>query len=137
MTQIRLSTRLPASAARVWELVGGFNTLPDWHPAIEKSELSESGRVRTLTLADGARLVERLQKHDDRSRSYSYAIAASPLPIADYSATISIRDAGAEGCVMEWSSSFEPHGVPESEAEQAVTAIYESGFESLRRMFGG
>jgi hypothetical protein len=137
MTQINLSTKLPASASRVWELVGGFNALPDWHPAIEKSELSENGRVRTLTLADGARLVERLQKHDDRSRSYSYAIAASPLPIADYSATIRIRDAGAEGCVMEWSGSFEPHGVPEAEARQAITAIYESGFESLRRMFGG
>jgi hypothetical protein len=137
MIRVSLSTKLPASASRVWELVGGFNALPDWHPAIEKSELSESGRVRTLTLANGAKLVERLQKHDDRGRSYSYSIATSPLPITDYTATISIRDAGADGCIMDWSGNFEPQGVPAAEAEKAIAGIYESGFESLRRMFGG
>lgn len=45
---------IPASADQVWQLIGGFNTLPDWLPFIPKSELSDGGRVRTLQTADGA-----------------------------------------------------------------------------------
>ena len=56
---------IPASADQVWQLIGGFNSLPDWLPFIPKSELSEGGRVRSLQTADGAVVVERLQAFDN------------------------------------------------------------------------
>jgi hypothetical protein len=49
---------IPASADQVWQLIGGFNTLPDWLPFIPKSELSEGGRVRTLKTADGGVVID-------------------------------------------------------------------------------
>ena len=45
---------VPVSADQVWQLVGGFNALPDWLPLIVKSEPSEGGRVRHLQTADSA-----------------------------------------------------------------------------------
>ena len=43
MTKVSMSTDLNVSADKVWKLIGGFNVLPDWHPAVEKSELEEEG----------------------------------------------------------------------------------------------
>ena len=62
---------IPASADQVWQLIGGFNTLPDWLPLITNSELSEGGRVRTLKTADGGVVVERLQTFDNAAKTYS------------------------------------------------------------------
>ena len=46
------------SSATVWKLVGNFNSLDVWHPAIVKSELNGNGTKvgtrRLLTLSDGA-----------------------------------------------------------------------------------
>jgi hypothetical protein len=39
---------IPASPNEVWQLIGGFNSLPNWLSYIPKSELSEGGRVRHL-----------------------------------------------------------------------------------------
>ncbi len=60
---------IPASADQVWQLIGGFNSLPDWLPLIPKSELSEGGRVRSLKTADGAVVIERLQGFDNAGKT--------------------------------------------------------------------
>ena len=81
MAKVSLNTRLGVSADKAWELIGGFNTLPDWHPAVEKSELEKEGQERTLTLAGGAKIVEKLVRSDDAERVYSYSILDSPFPV--------------------------------------------------------
>ena len=48
MTKVHVSTQLNAPAAEVWGLIGRWNALPDWHPAVLKSELSEDGKVRRV-----------------------------------------------------------------------------------------
>ena len=100
-----MSTDLNVSADKVWKLIGGFNALPDWHPAMEKSELEEEGRQRRLSLVGGGTIIERLENVDEDSRTYSYAIADSPLPLTNYKPTIKVTGEG-ENCNVEWSSGF-------------------------------
>ena len=57
MTKVSMNTKLNVSAYEAWRLIGGFNALPDWHPAVEKSELTEEGQMRTLSLAGGGTIV--------------------------------------------------------------------------------
>jgi hypothetical protein len=38
---------------------------------------------------------------------------------------------------LEWSSSFLPAGVPETEAVKVIEGIYQAGFDNLKKMFGG
>ena len=76
-----MSTDLNVSADKVWKLTGGFNALPDWHPAMEKSELEEEGQQRRLSLVGGGTIIERLENVDEDSRTYSYTIADS-TPVA-------------------------------------------------------
>lgn len=136
MTKVSMSTRLKVSADQVWDLIGRFNALPDWHPAVEKSELEKAGQMRRLSLAGGGTVIEKLENIDDTERTYTYSIVDSPLPVANYTATLKVTDKG-DGCIVDWSSEFDPMGGREGDAADAIRGIYQAGFDSLRKMFGG
>jgi hypothetical protein len=131
-----MSTELPASVKNVWDLIGGFNALPDWHPAIEKSELSEDGSQRTLHLVGGGSIVERLEKTDDE-HTYRYSILESPLPVRNYTAAIAVKpNPDGTSCTVEWSSDFQAAEASDNEATEVIQGIYQAGFDNLRKMFG-
>jgi hypothetical protein len=140
MTAVHKTAALKAPAQEVWSLIGGFNALPDWHPAVERSEERTEGpdRLRTLSLRGGGSIVERLVKHDDQARAYSYAIVSSPLPVENYRSEIRVRDDGdGRGCIVEWQSEFAPSGASEADAVAAIGGVYEAGLDNLRKRFGG
>jgi hypothetical protein len=122
---------IPASAEQVWQLIGGFNSLPDWLPFIPRSELSDGGRVRSLQTADGAVVIERLQTFDNMGRTYSYSIEQAPFPATEYLATIKVEAQG-DGARVTWSGRFEPVGVSNEEVEALFTGIYSGGLQALR-----
>ena len=80
LAEASASIDVSASADQVWQLIGGFGSLPDWLPYIPKSELSAGGRVRHLANLRGDTIVERLEVFDDGARSYSYSILQAPSP---------------------------------------------------------
>ena len=137
MASVSVNQDFPVPAQVVWTAIGGFNALPEWHPAVERSELEEDGgtTLRRLHLAGGGELLEKLEQVDENERLYSYSILSGPLPVANYTASIRVK-ATAAGCNVEWSSQFEPSGAPESDAVAAIRNIYEAGFDNLKRMFG-
>ena len=101
MAKVTSSTALPVPAQSVWAVIGGFNALPDWHPAVEKSETKteDGAKVRTLSLAGGGAIVEKLVSSDHKERTYSYAILSGPLPVANYEASIRVRESDSGiGC---------------------------------------
>ncbi|WP_064120916.1 SRPBCC family protein [Pseudomonas fluorescens] len=122
---------IPASADQVWQLIGGFDTLPDWLPFIPDSELSDGGRVRTLQTADGAVVVERLQAFDNTAKTYSYSIEQAPFPATDYLATIKVEAQG-QGARVTWSGRFNAKGVSDEEVVALFSGIYQGGLEALR-----
>lgn len=136
MPKVSMSQDLSVPADQLWQLVGRFNALPDWHPGVEKSELTEEGQTRKLSLVGGGTIVEKLEKIDDHSRTYSYSIVDSPLPVKNYKATLTVSGDG-DSSSLEWSSEFEAAGLPENDAMKAIENIYQSGFDNLKKMFGG
>ena len=119
------------------KLVGQFNALPDWHPAITASKLEDGGKIRRLSLFGGGEIVERLEQIEPGDRLYRYSIVSGPLPVANYTATLRVKDGPDGKAVLEWSSEFDPSGASESDATAAVQDIYKMGFDNLRKMFGG
>lgn len=136
MTRVHVTTQLNVPASEVWGLVGRWNALPDWHPAVLKSELSEDGKVRRLTLSGGGVVEERLEENDESRRTYTYALKAGPLPVASYRATIAVKDKGDGAAAVEWSSDFEAKGTSEDEASAFIQEIYRGGLDNLKRIFG-
>lgn len=132
MAKVTEQVGLERSADAVWRSIGNFAALVDWHPGVKGLELEEGGTLRRLTLADGGQIVERLESHDDAGRSYSYSIVESPLPVADYLATLRVVDNGGRACEVEWSGEFRSEGAPETEAVQIVRGIYRAGLDALK-----
>ena len=137
MPKVSMSTHLPSSVDQVWDAIGGFNAIANWHPAVETSQLSDGGETRTLSLAGGGKIVERLERLDDQGRSYRYSIVDSPLPVSNYSAEIRVVPSeDGKGCSVEWSSEFAAEGASDQEASQVIQGIYQAGFDNLKKMFG-
>lgn len=139
MAKVRMETKLAASPEMLWKTIGGFNALPAWHPAVAKSESTgeSSGSTRTLSLAGGGSIVERLEEVSSTERRYRYSIVSGPLPVADYAAEIRVVDNKDGTSTVEWSSEFQPKNVAEPDAVKTIQGIYQAGFDNLRKMFGG
>jgi uncharacterized protein YndB with AHSA1/START domain len=106
MAQASASIDIAAPPDQVWQLIGGFNSLPNWLPYIPKSE---GGRVRHLANPDGQTIVERLEAFDNAARSYSYSILQAPFPVTGYQSTLCVQatDGGGRSHV-KWSGQFTP-----------------------------
>jgi Polyketide cyclase / dehydrase and lipid transport len=140
MPKVKMSTTLYVPASAVWNMVGGFNQLARWHPAVASSEekKDKGATIRKLTLHGGGTIIEKLDGLDPKERTYSYSILESPLPVAGYKAKLHVTEAeDGRSCTVEWSSEFEASGAPENEAVKIIRSIYEAGFENLQRLFGG
>ena len=139
MAKVSLSSHYPVSPEAIWQMIGSFNSLPEWHPAVAKCEIETEGdtTLRRLHLVGGGTILEKLEKSDKDGQSYTYSILESPLPVANYTSTIRVSEGEGGGCTIEWSSEFEAEGAPENDATKVIEGIYQTGFDNLRKMFGG
>jgi carbon monoxide dehydrogenase subunit G len=136
MAQASASIDIAVPPDQVWQLIGGFNSLPNWLPYIPKSELSEGGRVRHLANPDGQTIVERLEAFDNAARSYSYSILQAPFPVTGYQSTLCVQATdGGKGSRVKWSGQFTPKGVSDQEASRLFQSIYDDGLKALAAGF--
>ncbi|GHF99430.1 SRPBCC family protein [Streptomyces zaomyceticus] len=138
MATTTASLDVPASPDRTWQLIGGFDSLPDWLPYIPTSTLGEGGRVRTLVNEDGGVIVERLESFDNDARSYGYSILSAPFPVTGYRSTLTVHAVpGQDTARVEWSGTFTPDGVGDDEAVALFHGIYRDGLAALHRTLAG
>ena len=129
-----------ASPETTWKMIGDFNHLDVWHPVVVDSQLTQgnsqaAGAIRLLTLGNGATITEKLVSNNNALRSYTYAIMASPLPVADYVSTITVSLAADGKSTVTWNSSFDAKGAADEEAIGAISGIYDAGLSSLESHF--
>ncbi|GGT44014.1 SRPBCC family protein [Streptomyces chromofuscus] len=137
MASVSVSRIVPAPPDRVWQLIGGFGSLPDWLPYITSSSLGEGGRRRTLGNPEGDTIVERLVAFNDQERQYSYVIVEAPFPVSDYISTLRVHAVAGDSAASEvqWSGRFVPTNASEDEAVALFSGIYDDGLEALRTAF--
>ncbi|MEM6972800.1 MAG: SRPBCC family protein [Pseudomonadota bacterium] len=133
MAQVMRAITLKTAAADVWETIGGFQALPDWHPWVATSTKEEIGGAehRRLGLEGGGEILE---KHwGTGPMSYAYDITESPLPVADYRAMLCITSTGAGASTVVWMACFTPTA---DDAEDVIGGIFDAGVKSLAERFG-
>jgi hypothetical protein len=118
------------SADALWAKIGDFCGISKWHPAIEKCELSADGKTRTLSLKGGGTIVEALVKMDAPGRSYTYSIVSGPLPVANYTSTISVAGDGT-GSMVTWAGKYDAKGASDADSKKAIDGVYDSGLKAL------
>ncbi|MFD0068632.1 SRPBCC family protein [Streptomyces sp. NPDC056637] len=135
MASTSVSRIVPASPDKVWNLIGGFDTLPDWLPYIPESTLLEGGRVRRLKNPEGEVIIERLVDFNETERHYSYAILQAPFPVNGYVSTIRVHTVPGRDDVTEvqWSGRFNPDNATDDEVVDLFNGIYTDGLDALNQ----
>ncbi len=120
------------SAEAAWAAVGDFCGIANWHPVVAKCEISvkDGATFRTLTLKDGAKIYEKQTAFDKAKMSYSYTIEESPLPVANYKATLTVKPKD-KGATIDWSASFDAKGAADADAVKTISGIFDGGVDAL------
>jgi mxaD protein len=138
VVHVRDSFEVPVDA--VWSYFRDFGGLMKWGGSMVKSCTVEGegvGAVRTLSLAQGNPLRERLVQFDDADRSFSYAIIGPrDLPVDDYVGSVKLRADGPKRTAIDWIGTFDARGAPEADAKRIVEGIYRGAIAALKKQLG-
>ena len=130
MSNTKVITTIPAPIEKIWALVGNFGDLPYLSDLIKQTTLEGegAGSVRTLELAAGGLIKERLDVYSAAEHHYTYTIInddTCPLPFQNYSASVALRALDANSTELSWGGTFEPKpGASEADAIGAANSVY-------------
>ncbi len=132
-------TKTEAERKALWEKVGGWCAIKDWHPAIANCEEKKEGNdtFRTLTLKDGGKIEEKLV--DTGTTSYRYVILSSPLPVKNYEAQFSVTpdDDDLDEINVVWSATYDAaDGIDDKESRKTMDGIFQAGIDSIKAKYG-
>jgi hypothetical protein len=145
MIEVYRSAVIAAPVRRVWALVRDFDAMPAWNAAIRSSVIENGpadriGCRRVLTFDDGSVWIHELTGLCDNEMTIAYAIGGTPpgtrTPMRDYRAVIHLEPViDGDQCFMAWRATLE------TDHEEAVRAraqaVFQAGFDGLKRYFGG
>ena len=144
------TVQIKAPVEKVWAAVKDFDGLAKWHPALASDELTSGtngtpGATRKLTLKNGAVVKEKLTAYDEAGHSYRYIITESPLPVAHYSAKVSVHGGKDGTSEVVWSGRFtrknSSENPPEAESDEGavktIKGVYRGGLDNLKKMIEG
>jgi hypothetical protein len=130
----RLEHIFSVSARDLWALIGDFGDTGKWSGRPPEACVQTGkgvGALRTLTLADGRQIIDRLDALGPMS--YTYSIVESPLPVASYTATMAVSEIDLGTCRFSWSGEFEPSGISDEQAIALFDDVYRSGLAMIER----
>ncbi|HXJ34517.1 MAG TPA: DUF3536 domain-containing protein, partial [Candidatus Eisenbacteria bacterium] len=138
MARVAVRDELVAPIERVWACFADFGDLSAWAPGRTRVPVEGHGvgAVRTVAGDDAPTVRERLEAYDPAGHSFSYAMLESPFPFTDYLATVELRDLGGGRTSIDWSSTFEPRGIPTEEVARLIEGIYRMFIARLKETLG-
>ncbi len=115
----RVSSRIviDAPADAIWQVLVDFSAADRYVAGVVDctAEGEGIGARRTLTSVDGSTITERLEVLDATTQRLSYALLTD-TPFGNCLTTMAVRDLGPNVAELTWSATFQPDGIPESEA---------------------
>ena len=129
--EVAIDVAVPPDAA--WELAGDPVRISEWFGPV--TDVTLAGDRRTVTMGNGAQLVERLVDRDDAGRTYSYIVESGIPGLTSHRATIRVVQAG-DGSRVLWrqTATSEVEGY---DIETRLSAAMSSGLEELRDRLEG
>lgn len=130
---------IKAPPAAVWKIIGNFDALAKWHPAIASSPAdhgNDIGSIRTLTLKSegNPHFTEKLTKYSAADFTYSYDITPTQkvIPVVGYHATIAVAKTDT-GSTVTWNADFFAGSATNDKgAIDVITGIFRAGLDNLK-----
>ena len=134
MAETKVVEKINASLDQVWSNLGNFAGLKPGS-GIESVDYKGEGvgMVRSIKLTIGT-VIERLDHYDPEAKNYGYSIINedSPLPFLNYSATVQLLKNEDNTTTVEWTGTFEPRGIEESQAKTLAYNMYSNAINGAR-----
>ena len=145
MARVFVSSVIGGPADQVWARIRDFNGLPTWHPSIRESQIEggepsdKVGCIRDFYLQNGDRIREQLLGLSDYDMFCTYSILESPMALENYVATIRLTPiTDGDRTFAEWTAEFDCAVENEADLVDGIgNNVFQTGFESLKRHFGG
>ncbi|CAL2093062.1 Polyketide cyclase/dehydrase/lipid transport protein [Tenacibaculum sp. 190524A02b] len=129
------SVELGASAKEVWDVIGGFFTIHEWHPDITELEVlkeqTETREIRRLLTFPGQpKAIEELVMMDNENFHYRYKWHWGQWgeAIHKYYSDLRVIDLKGGTSMVQWVATF-------YYKEDAISEFYQRGFDELLRRF--
>jgi carbon monoxide dehydrogenase subunit G len=137
--EIRIEQEIRAAADAVWPVVSDFAGITRFMAGLEKVEVQGQGigAVRTVTVAGGNKLQERLESFDPKARSFSYSVLPGAVPVQNYLATVKLADAGAGRTRITWTARFDAPGLSEAQVgplSKGMEQAYGAAIAGLKKL---
>jgi Polyketide cyclase / dehydrase and lipid transport len=128
--QVKRSLELPSSTPLVWQQIGDFCDIDDWHPKVSSCALKamDGSLVRVLTTDTGEEVTQKRIAREE-GLSYTYKTVSSSLPIEKFTATLSIQP--GETLLIEWIANFSSD---DPDMESVVVDDIEAGLSAIERI---
>jgi len=128
MADGKVEVKIERSPDDVWALIGDFGGLAEWMPGIDACELD--GDVRKLQTM-GMEIHEQQMSRDDATRTISYSIVKSPMPVEHHLATLSVAPDG-DGSLFTWAYEVRP-----DDMAAAFGPVYEGSAKAVKAQLEG
>jgi mxaD protein len=137
MPRITETATIGLDPETLWEEIGAFGSVGDWHPMLNSVAVfgEGTGAIRVAFGNEGAAMAERLQALDPQRHLYRYTVEETSMPVCDYSGEFRIDPAGDSASTVVWSAQFELTPDGDGKTVEAVRHFLHAGTESLRRRF--
>ncbi|WP_067639357.1 SRPBCC family protein [Nocardia coubleae] len=106
MTEIRSHIVIDTPADTVWKLIGDVPNIAHWMPSMIESR--GDADQRTVTLADGATLIEKIVTNDAARRRLQYAVVGGDLPVTTHLGTVDVLPIAEDRSIVVYSTELEP-----------------------------
>ena len=137
MPRIIETATIGLDAETLWEKIGAFGSVADWHPLLNSvAVLGEgAGAIRIAYGEQGVPQAERLQLLDAERHLYRYTMEETSMPVRDYTGEFRIDPTGDAASTVVWSAEFELTPDGDGRTVEAVRHFLHAGTENLRRRF--
>ena len=130
MTHATSTVTIHVPADAIWQVISDFGAAGQYLAGVVDCTMEGEGvgALRTLTYADGSTLIERLEILDEETQQLSYALLTD-TPFGNCLTTMAVRDLGSNQAELAWTGTFQPDGLPASEAVDLLeSALAENCF---------
>jgi mxaD protein len=109
LEQLNVTKTITINADRAWAAISSIGGLDRWFPIITDCTVNGTGEgaTRILTLADGAKIKDRIEAIDHQHKLFRYNRIESPFPVQSYRGTVEVRRISDSTSEVSWTVEIE------------------------------
>lgn len=136
------SITMTAPAEAVWQIIGQFDAIADWHPQVKSAEKIDE-TTRQITLDNDQQITESLDDRNSGTFLLSYRLLEenfAAIPVSFYTITLQAHAADDNETTVSWqgrfyradTGNFPPEELNDEAAVKAMTAFAKAGLQGIK-----